>query len=243
MIVRWSILFQSAGMSPEKITVVRAPTKTEQLHELLRQAILTNVLPPGAYLNLDELARRHGVSPIPVREAVARLAAERLVVIRPHIGAEVAALDENSVHDVFALLEGLETASAARVARLATEADVTELEALLAKLDAALQTKDTALWGRANAAFHLRLVNIARLPLVEDELRIAIDHWERIRRHFFHEAPGPRLAQAQREHRQILDAVRRRAGGILELTLRQHNRRSRAVYLAAPRVATRRQIG
>ena len=96
----------------------RAPTKTEQVHGWLREAILTHALRPGEALNLDELARRHGVSPIPVREAVARLTAERLLVIRPHHGAQVAELDENSVHDIFALLEGLESASAARVVEL-----------------------------------------------------------------------------------------------------------------------------
>lgn len=212
---------------------VRPPTKTEQMHAWLRSAILTQALKPGEYLNLDELARRHGVSAIPVREAVARLATERLVNIRPHFGAEVAPLDEDSVQDVFALLEGLETASAARVAELATPADVADLEALLAALSRAAQADDVAEWGRANTAFHLRLVAIARLPLVQDELRIAFDHWDRIRRHFFRAVPGPRLKQAQKEHREMVDAVRRQAAGALERCLRRHNRTARKTYLQA----------
>lgn len=212
---------------------VRPPTKTEQMHAWLRNAILTQALPPGEYLNLDELARRHGVSAIPVREAVARLATERLVKIRPHFGAEVAPLDADSVQDVFALLEGLETASAARVAELATPADVTELEAHLAALSRAARSADLAEWGRANTAFHLRLAAIARLPLVQDELRIAFDHWDRIRRHFFRAVPGPRLAQAQMEHRAMVDAVRRGTAGALERCLRRHNRTARKTYLQA----------
>lgn len=211
----------------------RPPTKTEQMHTWLRGAILSQALPPGEYLNLDDLARRHGVSAIPVREAVARLASERLVVIRPHFGAEVAPLDEDSVHDVFALLEGLETASAARVAELATAADVAELDALLAALGRAARDADPVAWARANTAFHLRLVAIARLPLVQDELRIAFDHWERIRRHFFRAVPGPRLQEAQREHRAMVDAVRRRAAATLERGLRSHNRTARTTYLQA----------
>lgn len=212
---------------------VRPPTKTEQVHGWLRGAILNHALKPGDYLNLDELARRHGVSAIPVREAVARLATERLVTIRPHFGAEVAPLDEDSVQDVFALLEGLETASAARVAELATPEDVAALEAHLAALSQAAAADDIAAWGHANTAFHLRLAAIARLPLVQDELRIAFDHWDRIRRHFFHAVAGPRLAQAQREHREMVAAVRRGTAGALERCLRRHNRTARKTYLQA----------
>ena len=210
---------------------VRPPTKTEQVHAWLRGAILTHALPPGTYLNIDALARRHGISPIPVREAVARLATERLAIIRPHLGAEVAPLDEDSVHDVFALLEGLETASAARVAALATAADIADLEDQLAALSQAARQADPAAWGRANTAFHLRLAAIARLPLVQDELRIAFDHWERIRRHFFQAVPGPRISQAQREHRAMVAAARQRAAGALERCLRRHNRTARTTYL------------
>jgi DNA-binding GntR family transcriptional regulator len=226
--------FHGGGMTrPLPSLPARAPTKTEQVHDWLREAILTHGLKPGDYLNLDELARRHGVSAIPVREAVARLATERLVVVRPHFGAEVAPLDENSVHDVFALLEGLETASAARVAELATAADVAALEVLLETLRRAARSGDTDEWGRANAAFHLRLAGIARLPLVQDELRVACDHWDRIRRHFFHAVPGPRLDRAQREHREMVAAVKRRDAEALEGSLRQHNRTARKTYLEA----------
>ena len=209
----------------------RPPTKTEQVHGWLREAILTHALKPGDYLNIDDLARRHGVSPIPVREAVARLASEHLVVIRPHFGAEVAPLDANSVHDVFALLEGLETASASRVVELATRADRDELEDLLDRLDQAATAGDTGAWGRANTAFHLRLAGIARLPRVQDELRMAFDHWDRIRRHFFRSVPGPRLEEAQREHRAMVEAIARRAPAALEQCLRQHNRTARSFYL------------
>ena len=211
----------------------RPPTKTEQVHAWLRGAILTHALPPGEWVNLDALARRHGVSAIPVREAVARLASERLVVIRPHRGAEVAPLDADSVEDVFALLEGLETAPAARVAALATPDDVAALEERLAELERAARRGDAAAWSRANAAFHLRLAAIARLPLVGDGLRLAFDHWDRIRRHFFRAVPGPRLAEAQREHRAIVAAVRRGAAASLESALRQHNRNARRAYLRA----------
>jgi DNA-binding GntR family transcriptional regulator len=80
------------------------------------------------------------------------------------------------------------------------------------------------------------------LPLVGDGLRLAFDHWERIRRHFFRSVPGPRLAEAQREHRAIVAAVRRGSTASLESALRRHNRHARRAYiraLAVPSAKTR----
>ncbi len=210
----------------------RALTKTEQVRTTLREAILNLTLKPGTYLNIDELARRHGMSPIPIREAVARLESERLVVVRPHVGAEVAPLSEASVHDVFALLEGLESASAGRIASLATPQDVVELRELATAMDQPSSKRDYEKWGHANAAFHLRLAAIAALPLSRDHLQAAIDHWERIRRHFFPKVPARRQAEAQAEHHAIVDAVERRAAAQLEKLLRAHNREARDAYLA-----------
>ena len=80
----------------------RAMTKTELIYDTLRRGILTLAYLPGDYLNIDELARRNKVSPIPVREAIARLVEERLVVMRPHIGAEVLSVFEHGVGKIHA---------------------------------------------------------------------------------------------------------------------------------------------
>lgn len=216
---------------PAPAPPVRAPTKTEQIHARLRQEILSGALAPGAYLNIDELARLLGVSPIPVREAVARLASERFVVIRPHVGAEVAPVGRDSIHDVFALLEGLETAAAGRIVELAVTSDSAELEAALDTLDRALARGDRRQWADGNATFHLRLAAIARLPLVQDELALAYAHWERIQANYFAGRANPRLAAAQKEHRAMLGALKLRKAARLEHLLRDHNRTARDLYL------------
>jgi DNA-binding GntR family transcriptional regulator len=53
---------------------------SDQTYEALRELILDQGLRPGSRLNVDRLARELGVSSSPVREALARLEAERLVV-------------------------------------------------------------------------------------------------------------------------------------------------------------------
>ncbi len=212
-------------------TPVRHRTKNEFVHDLLRGEILSLALKPGTDLNIDEIARRLGVSAIPVREAVARLASERFVVMRPHVGAQVVPIDENSVHDIFALLEGLESAAAPRIASLATETDVNDLGRLLDEMDRPALRSELIKWGAANTGFHLRMAAISALPLVQDQLRVAFDHWERIRLHLFQAASPQRVTLAQEEHREIVDALKRRAGARLATLLRTHNQAARDAYL------------
>ncbi|MCW6506960.1 GntR family transcriptional regulator [Lichenifustis flavocetrariae] len=63
---------------------------TEQTYELLKERILDQVLAPGTRLNIDALTRDLGVSSSPLREALARLEAERLVASELYSGYTVA---------------------------------------------------------------------------------------------------------------------------------------------------------
>ena|ERR1700678_3767894 len=216
---------------PAVPTPLRAPTKTELIHGLLRHGVLTLRYRPGDYLNIDELARRHDISPIPVREAVARLAAERLVIMRAHVGAEVAPLDETSVREVFALLGGLETAAVGDIVAKVTDGDIAELAKICGELGRLRLPGDLEAWDRRNTAFHLKLASIAGLPSILDHLKVAFDHWDRTRRYFFEISPQRDAGKAQREHLAMIEALGRRDEALLHDLLHRHNERARLVYL------------
>ncbi len=210
---------------------IRALTKTETIHGMLRQGILSLKYRPGDYLNVDELARRHGISAIPVREAVARLVAERLVIMRPHIGAEVMPLEETSVREIFALLGGLETAAVRDIVEKVTEGDIAALGELHAQIEQLSLPEDLESWDRANAAFHLKLAAIARLPSIVEHLAIVFDHWDRARRFFFEISPRRDSGNAQREHLAMISALRAHDADRLHALLHKHNERARQIYL------------
>jgi len=62
------------------------------VYRSLREEIMVGTLQPGERLLFADLARRYGVSPIPVREAVRQLESEDLVEFKPHTRVEVKAL-------------------------------------------------------------------------------------------------------------------------------------------------------
>ena len=102
----------------------------------LREAILKGNFAPGAHLPEVEIAARYKVSRGPVREALAQLEQEGLVLLRRNRGAVVARLSRADLEEVYSLRLSLERLAVARAVRYGTDADFSELEA--ADLRAAL---------------------------------------------------------------------------------------------------------
>jgi DNA-binding GntR family transcriptional regulator len=69
----------------------------------IRKLIFDGHLEPGARVHQDDVARALGISRIPVREALISLEREGWVTIEPNRGAFVTPLDEQAVHDHYAL--------------------------------------------------------------------------------------------------------------------------------------------
>src|SRR6478736_2300938 len=69
-----------------------------QVFELLREAITTLRLVPGAQLSRTELAAEFGVSSTPVRDALMRLEEEGLVDVFPQHATAVSRIDIQSAH-------------------------------------------------------------------------------------------------------------------------------------------------
>jgi DNA-binding GntR family transcriptional regulator len=79
-----------------------APTRTEEVYDVIRADLLGGVLCPGQKLRMIELAERFGVSQSVVREALTRLTEQGLVVSAPQRGFRVCEL---SVEDITNLTE------------------------------------------------------------------------------------------------------------------------------------------
>jgi DNA-binding GntR family transcriptional regulator len=143
-------------------------TTVASLTTALRDRILNGELAPGARLIERELVERYDVARVTVRSALARLAAEGLVVTESHRGARVASLDDEDLHHLFALRTALEV-EAARIA-LAERPD--ELDAELGDAIAALTRVCRAkrvVWRRvvdAHEEVHRALVDAAQSPRI-----------------------------------------------------------------------------
>ena len=86
------------------------------LLDAVRREIVTGALQPGTRITEASLADRHGVSRVPVREALRGLEAEGFVESTPNVGSRVAEIPVDEADDLFAVREALEIATARRAA-------------------------------------------------------------------------------------------------------------------------------
>ncbi|MFI7010793.1 GntR family transcriptional regulator [Streptomyces sp. NPDC050145] len=97
----------------------------------IRDDIVAGVYERGSRLTEELLARRYGVSRVPVREALRTLEAEGFVVTRRHAGACVAEPTEQEAADLLEIRMLLEPLGAARAAQRRTDAHLKVLRGLV----------------------------------------------------------------------------------------------------------------
>ena len=84
---------------PADARIDRSSLIPEQAYRILRHAIITLKMPPGAVIVEKEITDHLGISRTPVRDAIRQLADERLVNIRPQSGTYVALIDRHQLEE------------------------------------------------------------------------------------------------------------------------------------------------
>ncbi len=136
-------------------------TLSQQVYTHLRASILDNTYPPGAALPEEAMAAKFKVSRVPVREALRRLSAEGLVVIKPRQGATVAELTSKQFLDAYQVREALEVLAVRLATPRLTQDDLDHLDALQQRMQSAADHGDPSGFFTANAEFHGFLVTKA----------------------------------------------------------------------------------
>ena len=210
----------------------RFRTKQEYVYRSLRRAIMRCELAPGERLVIDELARTLGVSAIPIREALQLLQSEGLVAIEPHVGATVAPISEASIDEAFAIMEGLESVAVRAVATRLDDDAAGQLRELVRRMDEAVERQEYERWAELNGELHRCIGAAAAMPLLHEMTDRVLTRWERLRRYYFNGVLVHRVAQAQREHRLLLEALLACDAVRAEEIVRLHNRAALAAYRA-----------
>jgi DNA-binding GntR family transcriptional regulator len=105
-------------------------TLADQAYRQIRNMIIRCELAPSAEVTQAELVEAIGLGRSPVREALARLAADGLVASRPRFGYQVAPITLSDIREIFGLREIVEPAAAELACQRFTEADLRQLDAL-----------------------------------------------------------------------------------------------------------------
>ena len=194
----------------------------EAVYKWLHAAILAGEFVPGQMLRQETLAKRLGVSRVPLREALQRLESEGQVVLHPRRGFAVASLDQEEIEEIFQLRILLEERAAYHSTRARTAEHVSQLRDLLEKMDARKSgnREQLAEWCRYNSDFHDILLCAGKhrhISRVARSLRNTVEPYIRLEVALTGGVEG-----AQEEHTLIVEAFARGDAYTVAKLCREH---------------------
>ena len=214
----------SKDMQRKLPLVARRRSLVDLAHEELHKRITDGELAVGQRLIIDQLAEEFGVSLIPVREALARLNAERLVSFEANKGYRVApAPGRLELRQLFDARLTLEVGSLELGIGLTTPQLIEELEEINRQMP--LSVRGTTYDGYVdyvalNARFHDAIVSLSGNEFIIDAYR-RLGYHQRITQ-ALHGRGVPDLDKIIAEHEVIVAALKRRSAEDARAALRSH---------------------
>jgi len=159
------------GMDGILPRINRGETVEIRVYQVLRQAILEGRLPGGRHLVQEDVAREMGVSRIPVRDALRRLATDGLVTPGSRGTYHVnpfTAKDAEDIYELRALIEGF---AAEQATQRAEQHDIEILEQTAKSIAEAAEHGDTDTYVQSNVEFHMSLYRLADNPRMLSMIR------------------------------------------------------------------------
>jgi DNA-binding GntR family transcriptional regulator len=203
-----------------------------EIHDMLRDLILSGRLAPGTVLSQVELSRVLGVSRTPVREALRRLQEGDLVSAEPNFRCRVLGFDPDEVEALYMKRILVESFGVAITAQRMTAEQLAELEVVVHALEGEDSHNSFAIWLSLHRQYHHLITQNAGAPFAAD-----IDMLERRSERYQSAYKGAHLPgwwrRGEVEHREIFDAIAGRdAGRAAELSAK-HLARTALELLAA----------
>ncbi|WP_317160852.1 GntR family transcriptional regulator [[Mycobacterium] appelbergii] len=206
-------------------------TRSGQVYDAIRAAILAGHFKPGQKLKPNELREQYGVSLSVVREALARLAEQRLVLSQPNRGFQVVPVSEKALRDLTDLRVMVESFALRRAierGNVAWESEVVAAHHTLAVTPTDFDGSNEV-WEEAHRRFHYALIDGCDMPVVLDLCSSLFDASRLYRRLTAPWVEGTRDIAA--EHAQLMDAALARDVDVSLALLELHFRTTTKVLL------------
>ena len=223
-------------------------TQRENAYRHIRHKVTAGLFSAGERLYPAALAQEIGISLIPVREAIAQLQSEGLIVHKPRRGIFLKEMERRDLVDLIEFRSTLECPAAANAARRINAAQLMELDERWQDLcratpsDLSPGTKPDDLnrllqeWHLADLAFHMLLFraagNLRAIRAMEDANVMIRMFGERVDNPTAWEDPAAFTATNLQVHRDIYEAGRRHDPKAARRAMSIHMRRAGKNMLA-----------
>lgn len=205
-------------------------TKTEYVYMAVKEAILSGEYGPNEKIVIRSVAETFNMSDIPVREAMRKLEAEKLVSIVPHVGVVVNSISFKEIEEGVALREVFEPFAARLAAQKSKKEDIAVLNRLVARMQKCAEEDNYQMYGRLNKEFHETIYKLGG----NDTLYTLIDElWQRTERlrSVFRSQPT-RMIESNAEHKKLVEALAKGDADTAEQLIRNQRSLSTKRHLA-----------
>lgn len=200
-----------AGESPR--------SQSEAAYFLIRDRILTLALAPGSPVHEGQLQAELSIGRTPIREALQRLAHEKLIRSVPNRGTFVTDVNITDLARITEVREVLESHAARLASERLSTSDRQALERLLGDLRA-VQLNDQRELMKLDQEIHRRIYRCTRNSFLESTLEryfnLSLRLWFLVLDH------GVRLREAVAEHTAMLEAILAGDGDRAAEAMRRH---------------------
>ena len=196
----------ATGLEGLDLTLDRQRSASDQVHAVLRRAIIEVRLTPGSPISENSICRQFAVSRTPVRAAIQRLSEEGLVDVYPQVGSFVAPIRLTGLQDSHFIRRSLEIALLREVAPLWTTEMSNSMRKVIEEQERYIKARDGDGFFRADEDFHHLLGTFAGREGVWQAILAAKVSLTRFQRSW---QTAERLHDVIVEHLAIVDALDR----------------------------------
>jgi DNA-binding GntR family transcriptional regulator len=205
---------------PVPIKPLKKENLGSQVFEQIKGMILRGEIHPGRRIIESEIALSMGISRTPVREAVHKLEAEGLLKPLPKGGYVVRGLTIPDIEDTFDIRSILESFAGYLAAMRHTEDEIIPLEVKIDEFQRYLDRGDLGRLAVVNTEFHDTLYGLSRSPRLIKMIHGLRDEIYFLRKIILNSEEMARLSN--RDHRQIVEAIKQREAEKVEMQLKEH---------------------
>ncbi len=160
---------KSKAHEPER---AEAESLTDRAYTLLEEMICTLQLPPGTPVSEAELSSQLGIGRTPVREAMQRLARERLLLVLPRRGCIVTPIRPEEEVMLIETRRAIETLVMETAAARASESERRQFGEIAARMKTALRAHDFDAFARLDAEFNRLCIAACRNELAGSMMQV-----------------------------------------------------------------------
>lgn len=158
-------------MSLPRLDLIERSTLWDRAYVALKSELLAGRFAPGQRVVLRQVADDLGISLTPVRDAVNRLIAEKILEhggVGQGGGATVPLLNADQFYQLMTVRSSLEPIAAAAAAAHATPEQIDAVEALLIEMKRSVKENRTAQYLDAHYQFHFGIYAMCKMPIVQE---------------------------------------------------------------------------